>query len=80
VRDTCPDVESHCLIEPSAEIDIAVSFGVHAISQIASVWARKWQKKSKQSASKAQSVKDPSYVLCSQERAEKLDSDDTVSQ
>jgi hypothetical protein len=43
VRDNCPDVESHCLIEPSAEIDMAVSFGAHAISQIASVCAEKWQ-------------------------------------
>lgn len=40
VRETCPDVESHCLIDPSADIDIAVSFGVQAISQMASVWAR----------------------------------------
>jgi hypothetical protein len=39
VRDTWPEVESHCLIEPSAEIDITVSFGAHAMSQTASEWA-----------------------------------------
>ena len=40
MRDTWPDVESHCLIEPSAEIDMTLSFGVQAMSQMASVWAR----------------------------------------
>jgi hypothetical protein len=80
VRDTCPDVESHCLIEPSAEIDMAVSFGVHAISQIASVCAGKWQKGrlAVSFCGVVMSLRNISYVLCSQERVERLDSDNAV--
>ena len=79
MRDTCPDVESHCLIEPSAEIDMAVSFGAHAISQIASVCAEKWQEeKLAFNFSLKTELRGFSYVLCSQAHGEMLDSECTV--